>query len=125
MTKKSEMTGLIVAAGQELVCDDCRKVMRHPQEYVSIYEGGEPPRNLCVKCARKEGYLWFTGLIVVKEMVCDGCGRVAGHPERYGYIHYTCEEGKPPLRLCEDCSRARGYLEWKKDERGQVVETFL
>ena len=65
---------------------------------------------------------WVVGLIVTKELVCDGCARVMRHPERYGYI---CEEGKPPLRLCEDCSRAKGYLKWKKDEKGHEIETFL
>jgi hypothetical protein len=65
---------------------------------------------------------WVAGLIVTGEIVCDGCGRVMRHPERYGYIK---EEDKAPLRLCEDCSRARGYLKWKKDERGHEAETFL
>jgi sulfur relay (sulfurtransferase) complex TusBCD TusD component (DsrE family) len=62
-----------------------------------------------------------TGLIVIGEMVCDSCGRVMKHPERYGYI---CEEGESPLRLCEDCSRARGYLK-RRISKKEEVETFL
>jgi phage FluMu protein Com len=65
---------------------------------------------------------WVAGLIAIKEIVCDGCGRVIEHAERYGYIK---EEGKPPRRLCEDCSRAEGYLKWRKDDKGHEVETFL
>jgi sulfur relay (sulfurtransferase) complex TusBCD TusD component (DsrE family) len=44
------------------------------------------------------------------------------HPERYGYV---CEEGKPPLRFCENCSRERGYLKREEDEKGHEIETFL
>ena len=65
---------------------------------------------------------WVVGLIVTKELVCDGCSRIMRHPERYGYVQ---EEGKDPIRLCEECSRERGYLKWKKDEKGHNVETFL
>jgi len=65
---------------------------------------------------------WVAGLTVTGKMTCDGCGRVMRHSERYGYI---CEEGKPPLCLCVDCSRARGYLKLKRDEKGKEVETFL
>ena len=65
---------------------------------------------------------WVAGLIVTGELVCDGCGKVMRHPERYGYI---CEEGEPPLHLCENCSRARGYLKRRRDEKGREVETFL
>ena len=62
---------------------------------------------------------WVAGLIVTGEMICSGCGRVMRHPERYGYI---CEEGKPSLSFCEDCSRAKGYLQWNADKK---METFL
>ena len=65
---------------------------------------------------------WVAGLIVTGELTCDGCGRVMKHPERYGYI---CEEGKPPLHLCLDCSQKEGYLKKKKDEKGKEIETFL
>ena len=65
---------------------------------------------------------WATGLIVTGDMVCDGCGKVMRHPERYGYIR---EEGKAPLCLCEDCSRASGYLKGKTDEKGHYSESFL
>ncbi len=65
---------------------------------------------------------WTAGLTVTGDMVCDGCGKVMRHPERYGYI---CEEGEPPLRLCEDCSRDRGYLKGKWDEKGHYSESFL
>ena len=65
---------------------------------------------------------WVAGLTATGELKCDGCGKVMRPPERYGYI---CEEGQPPLRLCEDCSRARGYLKQKSDEKGREVETFL
>ena len=65
---------------------------------------------------------WTAGLIVVGDMVCDGCGKVMRHPERYGYV---CEEEKSPLRLCEDCSRAKGYLKGKWDEKGYHSESFL
>src|SRR4030043_1122667 len=107
----SWVTGSIVSKKKELECSDCRKLITHPKEYVSIHEEGGSVRYLCVKCAGKEGYLWIAGLIVTGELVCDGCGKTMRHPERYGYIGYIREEGKPPLRLCEDCSRARGYLE--------------
>ena len=65
---------------------------------------------------------WTVGLIVVGDMVCDGCGKVMRHPERYGYL---CEEEKSPLRLCEDCSRAKGYLKGKWDEKWHYSESFL
>ena len=120
----SLVTGLIASEGQELVCAVCGKPIIHPNEYVSIEEKGSE-RYLCVKCAGKEGYLWIAGLIVTGELVCDSCGKTMRHPERYGYVGYTREEGKPPLRLCEDCSRARGYLEKKGDEKGREMETFL
>lgn len=122
---KSMVTGLIASEGQELVCADCGKHITHPKEYVSIHEKKGSARNLCVKCAGKEGHLWIAGLIVTGELVCDGCGKTMRHPERYGYISYIHKEGKPTLRLCEDCSRARGYLEKKGDERGREAETFL
>ena len=123
---RPKVAGLIAAEGQELECGDCKKLITHPKEYVSIREKkGSEPRCLCVKCAGKEGYLWIAGLIVTGELVCDGCGKTMRHPERYGYINHIGEEGKPPLRLCEDCSRARGYLEKKRDERGRETETFL
>lgn len=62
---------------------------------------------------------WVAGLIVTGEMVCDNCGKTMRHPERYGYV---CEEGKPSLSFCEDCSRAKGYLQWNADKK---METFL
>ncbi|RLC95039.1 MAG: hypothetical protein DRI39_01075 [Chloroflexi bacterium] len=65
---------------------------------------------------------WIAGLIVTGELVCDGCGKPMRHPERYGYI---CEEGKEPVRLCEQCSRARGYLVSRGDERGREMDSFL
>ncbi len=121
----SWVTGLIASEGEELVCGDCKKLITYPKEYVSIHDKGESVRYLCVKCAGKEGYLWIAGLIVTGELVCNGCGKAMRHPERYGHIGYIREEGKPPLRLCEDCSRARGYLEKKTDEKGRESETFL
>lgn len=64
-----------------------------------------------------------SGLIVVNELVCDGCGRIVKHPERYGYI---CEdEEEAPMRLCEECSRERGFFTHKKDDKGRERETFL
>jgi len=63
-----------------------------------------------------------SGLIVTSQLICDGCGRVVRHPERYGYV---CEPGVPPLRICVECSREKGYLRQRKDERGHTVETFL
>jgi hypothetical protein len=65
---------------------------------------------------------WVAGLIVTGELECDGCGKTIRHPERYGYI---CEEDKAPLRLCEECSRAQGYLKTRGDERGRDIESFL
>ena len=65
---------------------------------------------------------WISGLIVTGDLTCDGCGKIMRHPERYGYI---CEEGKSPLHLCENCSRDKGYMKPKKDEKGHEVETFL
>ena len=63
-----------------------------------------------------------SGLMVVSELACDGCGRVMKHAARYGLVR---EEGKPPRRLCEDCSRKKGYLKQVRDEKGNLVETFL
>ena len=63
-----------------------------------------------------------SGLVVINEMTCEECGRLMKHPERYGYI---CEEGKEPVRYCEDCCREKGYLNRKKDEKGRERETFL
>ena len=63
-----------------------------------------------------------SGLIVINEMVCDECSRIMKHPERYGHV---VEEGKEPLRLCEDCCREKGYLAQKKDDKGRTKETFL
>lgn len=65
---------------------------------------------------------WIAGLIVTGDLQCDGCGRSMKHPDRYGYI---CEEGKPPLRLCEDCSRTKGYLKHRRDEKGHEADSFL
>ena len=65
---------------------------------------------------------WIAGLIVIGELECDGCGRLMRSPDRYGYI---IEEGKPPLHLCMDCSRVRGYLKWRQDEKESEIETFL
>ncbi len=65
---------------------------------------------------------WVAGLIATGELVCDGCGRVVRHPERYGYV---CEDGQPPVRLCQQCSEAKGYLKRKYDEKGHESETFL
>jgi sulfur relay (sulfurtransferase) complex TusBCD TusD component (DsrE family) len=65
---------------------------------------------------------WVAGLIVTGEIICDGCGRSMKHPERYAYV---CEEEQPALRLCEDCSRARGYLKPRRDEKGREVESYL
>lgn len=65
---------------------------------------------------------WVGGLVVTGETECDGCGRTMRHPERYAYVS---EEEQSPQRLCEKCSRARGYLRQKKDEKGREVETFL
>ncbi|MBL7120045.1 MAG: hypothetical protein ISS53_05110 [Dehalococcoidia bacterium] len=65
---------------------------------------------------------WTAGLIVTGDIVCDGCAKVMRHPERYCYV---CEEGEPPLRVCEDCSRAKGYLKGKWDEKGRYSESFL
>jgi hypothetical protein len=65
---------------------------------------------------------WVGGLVVTGEVECDGCGRMMRHPERYAYLS---EQDQPPQRLCEKCSRVRGYLRQKKDEKGREVETFL
>lgn len=62
---------------------------------------------------------WIAGLIVTGELLCDSCGRTMRHPERYGYIW---KEGESPVRFCEDCSRAKGYLRWDADKK---METFL
>ena len=64
-----------------------------------------------------------SGLIVVNELACDECGRIVKHPERYGYICDDNEEA--PLHLCEECSRERGLLTYKKDDKGRERETFL
>ena len=64
----------------------------------------------------------MSGLIVVNELMCDGCGKVMKHPERYGYIS---KEGEAPIRVCENCSRERGLLNLKKDDKGRERETFL
>ncbi|OGO03037.1 MAG: hypothetical protein A2Y72_00305 [Chloroflexi bacterium RBG_13_53_26] len=65
---------------------------------------------------------WVAGLIVSGEIECNGCGRVMRHPERYAHV---TEDDKPRLRLCEKCSRAKGYLKKRRDEKGREVETFL
>jgi len=65
---------------------------------------------------------WVSGLIVSGETKCDGCGRIMRHPERYAYVS---EDDEPSLRLCEKCSRAKGYLKKRRDEKGREVETFL
>ena len=64
----------------------------------------------------------ISGLIVVSELACDGCGRLMKYAERYAYIR---EEGQPAQRLCEDCSREKGYLQRTTDEKGNEIETFL
>lgn len=63
-----------------------------------------------------------SGLIVVNELVCDECGRIVKHPERYGYV---CEDEEAPTHLCEECSREKGFLTHKKDDKGRERETFL
>lgn len=65
---------------------------------------------------------WVSGLIVSGEVECDGCGKIMKHPERYAYVS---EDEQSTQRLCEKCSRARGYLNDKRDEKGRQVETFL
>lgn len=60
--------------------------------------------------------------MVIAEEVCDGCGRIMRHLERYAYVR---EEDNPPQRFCEDCSRERGYLTQRKDEKGRDIQTFL
>ena len=74
----------------------------------------------------------ITGLIVTGKLKCDGCGRVMKHPERYAYIKWEGlsspdnVDKKTSLRLCENCSRARGYLRQKEGEKeGEEEETFL
>ena len=62
------------------------------------------------------------GLMVISESVCDSCGREMKHLERYAYI---CEEGQPTVRFCVDCSREKGYLTRRKDDKGRDIETFL
>jgi hypothetical protein len=65
---------------------------------------------------------WISGLVVSGEIQCSGCGRIVRHPERYAYL---TEENKPPQRLCEKCSRTRGLLKQRRDEKGREMETFL
>jgi hypothetical protein len=65
---------------------------------------------------------WISGLVVSGEIQCSGCGRVVRHPERYAYL---AEDNKPPQRLCERCSRTRGLLKKRRDEKGREMETFL
>jgi len=65
----------------------------------------------------------IAGLIVTGEMNCDSCGKTMRHPERYAYI-YDDESGKES-RFCEKCSREKGYLKKRKNERGEEIETFL
>ncbi|MBM4461816.1 MAG: hypothetical protein FJ012_00590 [Chloroflexi bacterium] len=65
---------------------------------------------------------WVAGLIVTGEIICDGCGRSMKHPEKYAYV---CEEEQEPLRFCKDCSRAKGYLKSRRDEKGREVESYL
>jgi hypothetical protein len=63
------------------------------------------------------------GLIVTGEMTCDNCGRTMRHPERYAFL---CDEEKgTESHICEKCSREKGYLKKKKNERGEEIETFL
>lgn len=65
---------------------------------------------------------WAAGLIVTGELKCDSCNRLMKHPERYGLIK---EEGKDVQRLCADCSREKGYLRAKHDDKGHAIESFL
>jgi C4-type Zn-finger protein len=51
-------------------------------------------------------------LIMTEKLICDDCGRVMKHPERYAYLYME----NPPIRLCEDCSRAKGFLISEEDE---------
>ncbi len=63
------------------------------------------------------------GLIVTGEMTCDSCGRTMRHPERYAYV--CNEENGEESRFCERCSRDKGYLNKRKNERGEEIESFL
>jgi len=47
--------GLIVTG--QLTCDECGRVMRHPERYGYLCEEDESPLRLCQDCARKKGYL--------------------------------------------------------------------
>ena len=54
--------GLIVTG--ELACDDCNKLMKHPDRYGYICEEGESPLHLCESCSQARGYLkWKKGRI--------------------------------------------------------------
>jgi len=63
------------------------------------------------------------GLIVTGETTCDSCGKIMRHPERYAYV--CDEESGSESRFCEKCSRDKGYLKKRKNERGEEIETFL
>ena len=49
------VSGLIVV--NEMECDECGGIMKHPERYGLINEEGETPRRLCENCCRENGYL--------------------------------------------------------------------
>ena len=49
------VSGLIVV--NELVCDGCSRVVKHPERYGYIHDDEEAPSRLCEECCRERGFL--------------------------------------------------------------------
>jgi hypothetical protein len=61
------------------------------------------------------------GCISLGNVQCDDCQRIIPHSERYLIIEET---GESVLRLCENCSLAKGYAHYK-EEKGERILTFF
>ena len=80
----------------ELQCDDCGRVMKHPEQYLVLDEDDILPKD-------------------------DVLARLqAGRPERYVVVNAK----RGSLCICVNCSLKKGYGHYRKD-RGNRVLTFF
>ena len=49
------VSGLIVI--NEMECDECGRLMKHPERYAYLTDEDAPPHRFCEDCCREKGYL--------------------------------------------------------------------
>ena len=60
------------------------------------------------------------GCISLGEVKCNGCECLILHGERYLAI----EEGEVTLRLCVECSLAKGYAQRRESKKEETLTFF-